>query len=370
MNNTLIKVNCSDISIILKLTFSKNINVYNIKQEDNYVILEIDNRDLNTLSKLFDIEVIKDKSFKYLVNSTIKKVNNIILLIIGIILFMFLSNIIVKVNILSNNLELVKELSKVLDDYGIKRLSIKKDYIKLQEIKNNILDKYKDKLEWLEIENNGMTYNIKLEERKSIIQEINKGKCNVVALSDGIVTKIIANKGVIMVKNNQFVKEGDVLITGNITLNDEVKDEICASGKVYAEKWYSISIDMPTTYTKKEYTNKKRYNLLFELDNRDYKIFKSRLNNYDSDKEEIVSILNKKLYLIKEYEYVLKNLKYDENSLNKRIDELIQEKLNLSLLDNEKILVKNVLKKYENDSRIKIELFVTIERLISKQVAY
>ena len=215
-----------------------------------------------------------------------------------------------------------------------------------------------------------MIYNIKLEERKSKNEEKVGGKCHVVASTDGMITKIIANKGIIMVKNNQNVKEGDLLISGQITLNDEVKEDICANAKVYAEKWYNVTIDMPNTYEIKEYTNKKRYNLLFVLDNRDYKLFKSRLNNYDSDKIEIVSILNKKLYLLKEYEYNLKKLEYNENSLNKRIDDLVMEKLNLSLVDNEKILVKNVLKKSLNDSRIKIELFVTIEKLISKQVAY
>ena len=48
----------------------------------------------------------------------------------------------------------------------------------------------------------------------------------------------------------------------------------------------------------------------------------------------------------------------------------LDEKLELNLGDNERILSKNVLKKEENNSRIKIELFVTIERLISKQVTY
>ena len=370
MNNILIRIKNIDYSTLLKITYLRNINIYNIKEDKKDIICLINKNDLNNISKVFNIEILSDKSIKTIIHNTLKKIENFVFLLLAAIFFVLLSNTIVKVNINSNNKELVKSLTKSLDNYNIKRFALKKDYIEINNIKNNILEEYKEKIEWLEIESIGMTYNIKLEERKIKKLDIGEGKCNVIAQSDGIITKFIANKGVVLIKNNQSVKEGDILITGQISLNDEIKADVCASGDVYAEKWYYVTIDMPTTYFKKEYTNKKRYNLLFEYDNRDYKIFKSRLQNYDSDAKEIVSILNKKIFLLTEYEYVNKEYEYDENSLNKRIDDLVIEKLNLSLLDNEKILVKNVLKKSINDSRIKIELFVTIERLISKQVTY
>ncbi|MBR1416403.1 MAG: sporulation protein YqfD [Bacilli bacterium] len=370
MNNLLIRIDNISIEEIIRITFDLNIKVYNIKYIDNYVLFEINNNDLEKLNNLYDIKIIKDNSLKSIINNIKNKLEYIILFILGIVLFYLLSNIIVNVSILSNNMDLVKSLNKSLDNYGIKRLSFKKNFIELSEIKKKLLNDYKENIEWLEIENIGMTYTIKLEERKKKNIDIDSNRCNVIASSDGIITKVIATKGIVNVKNNQSVKEGDILILGHITLNDEEKDDVCAKGNVYAEKWYSVSIDMPIKYSKKKYTNKKRYNILFELDNRDYKLFKSRLKNYDSDKEEIISILNKKLYLIKEYEYVDEILEYDEESLNKRIDDLIREKLELSLSDNERILVKNILKKEANDSRIKIELFVTVEKLISKQVTY
>ena len=366
-NNYTIKIENISVSELIKVLFRHNINFEILEYNTKYIICVINKKDMYI--KYFDksnfkYEIISESNYKSMLKLLKNKLYYIILIITGLLLYFYLTNIIVNVNILSNNKELVKDLSKELDNHDIKRLSLKKDFIKINNIKEEILDKYKEKLEWLEIENIGMTYVIKLEERKTSQKQESEGQCNIVALSDGMITRIISDQGVVLVKNNQMVKEGDILITGQINLNEETKANICAKGLVYAEKWYSVSIDIPNTIKKKKYTNRVRYNLLYSPDNRDYKIFKSRFNDYDSEKIEILSLLNKKLY------YVNEDIKLDEDALNKRIDDLIYEKLELNLGDKERILSKNVLKKEENNSRIKIELFVTIERLISKQVTY
>ncbi len=366
----IIKINKISISQLIKELFRLNIDVEIIKEDKKYVICKINNKDLEKIKMHYKIEIINEYTYKNLFKALKEKLYYLLLILLGILLYIFLSNTIVKVSILSNNKELVKVLTKELDNNNIKRLTYKKNFIEINNIKENILNNNKDKLEWLEIENIGMTYVIKLEERKISEKQVSEGNCNIIAKSDGMITKIISEQGNILVKNNQMVKEGDILITGQIMLNDEVLANVCAKGLVYAEKWYNVSIDIPKTIKIKKYTNRVRYNLEYSPDNRDYKIFKSRLKNYDSDKEEIISILGKKLYYVKEYEYINEEVNMDEEALNKRIDELIYEKLELNLGDDERILSKNVLKKEENDSRIKIELFVTIERLISKQVTY
>ena len=369
-NSVIILINNIRHEELIKVFFINRIDIEIIDNNKKYIKCKININDLDKVRKLYKIKVIKEYSISNMLKTLISKMYYIILIIIGLFLYIFLTNIIVKVDILSNNKEIVKIISKELENNGIKRLSLKKNYIQLIDIKKSLLNKFNDKLEWLEIENIGMTYIIKLEERKSSQIQKDEGYCNIIAESDGYITRILSDQGVILIKSGDLVHENDILITGQISLNEEIKANICAKGLVYAEKWYNVSIDMPTTVKNKKYTNKVRYNLLFSPDNRDFKIFKSRLKNYDSEKIEIISILGKKLYYVKEYEYINEDVILNEDLLNKRIDELIYEKLELNLGDNEHILNKNVLKKEENDSRIKIEIFVTIERLISKQVTY
>ena len=244
-----------------------------------------------------------------------------------------------------------------------------RDYRVLRKILTRRREEYKNRLEWIEIENIGMTYTINLEERKNVKNSIKYSSCDVVAITDGEISKIISSSGVIVVKNNKIVKEGDVLISGDIKLNDVDSIRVCADGKVYAKKWYSVSVELPKTYKVKEYTKKVRYNLLYD-NNKEYKIFKSRLSNYDTDRYQIISILGRKLYLLKEREYKYKKYSYDDSDFDNRVNKLVEEKLKLNLDIDEKIISKKVLKKDENDSRIIVELFVIIEKLISKQITY
>ncbi len=364
----LIKID-TDINSFINFINQNNINVYDIKVNNNYILCYINNNDLDILNKYYIIDVIKNYSFNYILNYIKNNIIKLLFILFGIIIFIILSNVIVDVKIDSNNTLLVNELSKSLDKYSIKRLSFKKNYIELNNIKNIIKEEFKDKIEWIEINNIGMTYNISFEVRKNKLIDSNNNLCDIVAFTSGTVSKIISSKGVVLTKVNKSVNEGDILISGHIMLNDIDKESVCASGKVYAERWYSVSIEVPKKYLKKEYTNHFKYNLLYE-DNNEYKIFKSRYKNYDTDKKEIISILGRKLYLLKEYEYKLNEYEYDEESLNKKIDDLIFEKLELSLNDEEKIISKNILKKDENDSKIEVDIFVIVEKLISKQIIY
>ena len=249
-------------------------------------------------------------------------------------------------------------------------MSLKKDYHKLQVIKNEIVNAFNDDIEWIEIESIGMTYNVKIELRKKEIQQKESGRCHIIAKKSGIVKEIEAEKGDVLTENNSYVNKGDILISGEIKYNEEVKGETCAKGYVYAERWYNVSISMPTKKIEKEYSGKIRYNMLLELDNKDYIIFKDRLQNYDSNKSLIISLLGKKLYLIKEFEYKNIEKQMSEEELDTMVENTIISKLELKLKDKEKILYKNILKKSINDSKIDIELFVTIKELISEQITY
>jgi similar to stage IV sporulation protein len=365
-----IKVKVYNEEAFLKKIWLNQISTWQIKYQYPWLTCQIKYSDLKKLQKFYVVKINKDYSF----NNYIKKLKTnwikVILIIWGMFLFNFLSNIIVKVSIESNNQELVTSLNKALIASGIERLSFKKNYPELQQIKNKIMNEYHDKLEWLEINNVGMTYQIKLEERKLKEKSLTSPHCHVIADKAALITKIIATSGEVMVKEQTFVKDGDLLISGSIYKDTELKQDICASGRVYGERWYDVTINLPSTYEEKTYTNKVHYNFLWAYDNRDYQILKHKYQNYDKELTEIISLLGKKLYLQKEYEYKMVNKNYTDEDLDSKINELVETKLNLSLNDDEHILTKNILKKEVNNSTISIDVFVTVEELISKQISY
>lgn len=366
-NKIKIKVKTYNKQFFINKMMINNISIENLKDFENMFSCYIDEKDLKKIEKLYRVEVLynrKQNMFSWLKNN----VWNIGAKFVSIILFLVISNLIVGISISGGSEEIQTKLINYLDENNIKRLVFKKNYQDINNIKSEILNKYQDNIEWLEIEQQGMNYQIKIQERIKEEKE-EKGKfCQVVAISNGFVKKIIASQGVSLVKNNDYVKEGDLLINGELNTDSEIKGKVCAEGKIYAEKWYEAKMSVPTTYKVKKFTNKKKYNFKIENGNHDYTILRSRFTYYDDSDKQIISLFGIKLYLVKEEEYILEEVLYTQEELNKQIDNLIEEKINISLDEGEVILYKNVLNKSEFNSKIDIDIFVSVQKIISKVI--
>ena len=367
MNNLIIvNIRVFNLNSFLLNSIKNNIYIERISYKKNVLKCKIKKEDLEKINKYYKVTIIK----AFNIESVLLKIKNNYLLILSIIfsiiLFLAFKNIIIKVEIVSSNETLVKDLSKSLDTYGLKRLSLKKDDYAILNIKKQLETDYKDTIEWLEIKNIGMTYLVTLEERK--IREKNKEEeyCNVYASKDGIVKKIIATNGSVIVWENKYIRKGDLLISGDIVLNEETKSKTCAKGTVYGETWYKASISVPKKYQIKNYTGKTQTNFKLDLGRNDYKIFRSKYQNYDEESKEIISILGKKLLKTTEKEYTYQEAYYTEEELNSKIDEVISTKINLKKDMGEEILYKNILKKTEFDSTIEVEVFVSALVILSE----
>ena len=367
MNNLIIvNIRVFNLNSFLVNSIKNNIHIERISYKKNILKCKIKKEDLNKINKYYKVTIVKAVNLESFL--LVLKRNYLIVLSIFLSIFLFLifKDIIIKVDIVSNNESLVKNLNKSLDNYGIHRLSIKKDENSLLAIKQKLEIDYKDTIEWLEIKNIGMTYLVTLEERKVKLEEPKESYCNVYAKKEGIVKKIVATQGNVLVSENQYVRAGDLLISGDISLNEEVKDQICALGTVYGEVWYKASISIPKKYQVKNYTGKTQTNFKLDLGRNDYKILRSKYQNYDEETKEIISILGRRLLKTKEKEYTYQDVYYTEEELEKKIDEVISTKINLKKEAGEEILYKNILKKMEFDSTIDIEVFVTALVILSK----
>lgn len=352
--------------LILKLS-KIGINIHDIKYLSNYVLLKILKRDFNKVKKfLISYEFQKEKEAGiFNLKEIVKKYNRFIIAIIfGLLLISFFSNVIVKVNVIHSKKEIRELVTNELEEFGIKRLSFKKNYKDIEKIKKEILEKYPDRLEWLEIEVNGMVYNVRIEER--IITDTNKEDryCHVVAEKSGIIRKIVTSKGVANVNLNSYVTKGDILISGEVKLNEEVKNNVCAEGKVYAEIWYTVDVTLPLDYEIVTKTGKMRYNLMYENKEGEHVILNSRLSEKIVENQEIFSLLGRKLYLQREYETLVKKDKYDEQAALEKALQLAREKVNVKLEETEHIIAQKVLKKSINDSKMILEVFTSVEENI------
>lgn len=362
-HKVLLNIKNVDIRYLIKKLYNNNITIYKIdyvNKEEINIIVAIDDYYVIKESKDYIVTFVKHLGL-YSIIDKIKKYKILSLsILLGIILVFIISNVIVKVNIIYNDQKLTDELRYELEDYGIKSLSFKKNYDEINKIKEKILTKYKDKIEWLEIENIGMTYVIRLEER--IVNDYDKDNsiCDVVAKKSGLIKSIYVEKGLKIKNVDNYVNKDDIIISGDIAFNNEIKNMVCANGEVYAEVWYEAKVNMPLRETNYQNSNHTRYNIMLEKVSKSNKIFRSKYKYYEEEKSFLFSFFNTNIYLVKEHELIATTKVLSEKeALEKGIQKAI-DNINIRLNKKEHIITKKVLKNRVNDSTMNIDIFISV----------
>ena len=350
----------------LKRLLNYKVHFYKIKYQKDICFLYVNYDDYKKLIKYKDIYGLSLYKITGLEKYKMIIKDNIIFsisIIIGIIFLYTLSNIIFDVKIMTNKKDLVKIINKELEEVNLKKYRFIKSFNEKEIIKNKILNDYKDKIEWLEIDRVGTKYYVRVLERIIKKEENDNNYQNIVARKNAVIKEIKASSGEVIKKVNDYVNKGDVVISGLIKKNDEIKKIVEAKGSVYGETWYIVKVILPRTYnditdTKNIYTrfslnifnkriilfNKNKYGLVKYID---HPIISSNLLPFSLNKTEIIEQKDETYF----YTY--------QEALDKGLS-LAKEKLVHDLKGDSKILFQKKLKLYEENSTINIEVFFKV----------
>lgn len=361
-NNVLFRCHIKDESYILKKILKNNIDIISSKITNRYVYYIVSEEHFEKLTEIdYKKVIVFEKYIGFKHYRDIFYINFEKLLVsLCIITILFLSKLyILKVNVYLNDLHLKKLITYSLIDEGIKDNSIAKSFKQTEIIKNKILDKYNNEIEWLEISKKGYEYDVRVIKREKNINDITSQKCNYVAIKSGTIRSIIARKGVLLVQENNFVNAGDILISGEVIYNEELKTTLCAEGKIFGEVWYKVNVSYPLKKTIYNTKNNGTYNININLLNKRYKLFKDKYSNV----KKIASIGGDVVgfTITKSSRTYKKIINYNENEAEKKALNLAKKKVLQKAGRNSRILSQNILKKDTNDGKINIEVLFTVE---------
>jgi len=283
--------------------------------------------------------------------------------LLGIIFLYFLSHIIFDVEIIHNDTSLRKLLLEELENHGIKEYHFTKSFKEVEQIKKQIIDKYRDTIEWLEIEKVGVKYQVRVEERKLPIKDSEQELRHIIVSKNGIIKTIEAENGMIVKNKNDYVKKGDIIISGDIILNEESKGKVSAKGNVYAEVWYQVTVEYPFVYKEEKITNNKKNIFLFRFFNHEISFFDFHPFLHKNI-EEIPIIKNNLLPISFVYQHqqekiVIDEINTKEEAMYKAL-ELAKKKMNENLEEKEEIIYQKILSAREEESKIVCEVFFTV----------
>ena len=355
----------SDVKYLNRLVQNK-IKFQKIKYQNKSCLLYVDKENYDKLKKyleIYDITLERVEGLEKYLFLLKKNIIFIISVILGLVFLYLLSNMIFDIKIMTDKKDLVKILNNELEYYGISKYHFVKSFKEKEEIKNKILNDYKDKFEWLEIDRVGSRYYIRVLERIINKKEDNEVFQNVVAKKNAVITEIRSSSGQIIKKLNDYVNKGDVIISGNITKKDEIKNVVKAEGIVYGETWYNVKVELPRSYERTIYTGNSYYR--YTLDIFDKKFFLFGKKDYKEEEYHDEMILSSNLLpfrfnktKVQETKKVSSIYTYDE-ALNKGI-EVARSKLLNNLDKDSKILFQKKLKLYEEHDKIIVEVFFKV----------
>lgn len=357
---------------IHKLATSKIelLNIKNIKKDVvKITIYKKDYIKLMNLKSIYEVSVI-DASGLIKIRKLIK-INKPLLVAIffGLALLIYLTNVIFKVEVVHSSSEVRTFLINELKNFGLDKYTIKKNFKQLQSVKQQIIDKYPDKIEWLEIETVGTKYVVRVELRELPSKKEEANIRHIVAKKDAMIKLVTATAGEIIKNKDNYVKKGDIIISGNILLNDEKKGSVVADGKVYGEVWYTVSVDYPYSYYEEILTGKKKNVFSLKFLNNSFDFFKS-FKNKKVDARVILENYLLPIKLVLEHQeeiYVVDQLLTEEETIDKAIEKGI-EQMNMELEEDEYIIKNKVLKVDIKEDVVSVDIFFAIYENITDYV--
>ncbi|WP_010097041.1 sporulation protein YqfD [Ornithinibacillus scapharcae] len=337
----------------------------------------------------YKISFDKRRGYPFLFSRFLRRKEFVLSFIMSVLLILFMSNVIWKIEITGElPKEIEEKIATQLNEYGIHPGAFLFTIDAPGKIQQKLIDDIPELL-WVGVHQKGTTYQLEGVEKIVVKKDEVSGPRNLVATKKGVIKKMYVSKGVPKVMVNDFVKPGQLLVSGTLNENtneqgdtNKQEDEkekpnpilVAADGEIVASTWYEVDVTIPL---------KKNYELLTGNQEKRYYIginnFKLPIWGFASPEYKAIHQDNKETSLnffkwtlpIKIIESTLSEKQYHE--LERSREEAIKdgikqakEELQLQLGPDAKITSEKVLHESIENGKVKLYLYITVEENIAK----
>ena len=370
-NRYRIKITGKDPKYFLRHLIVKKIKLYNIIEDHDGISLTVDEVDYAKILKMktsYNIKIINRFGVAKLRYLLLKYKYILSFLFLPLGLMIILSHFIFFIDVIHSKEEIRELVENDLKEFGISKYRFRVSYAKKEEIRNKILEKEKDKIEWLEIDRIGTRYIVNVEERLIKDNKVDNEVRDIVAKKDAMILNIEAETGEIVRKKYEYVRKGDTIVSGTIKNKEDEVSKVKAEGKVYGEVWYSVTVELPKKYYEEKKTGKTSKALTLRIANKKISVPFSKDNkSYISEDSPILenNLIPIKLVLETKHEIEIIDKEYNMDNSSSEAIKLATKKLEERLDEQSMILSKKVLKKTLKNSKIIVEIFFKVRENIT-----
>lgn len=335
---------------------------YKSKDEADIIIYKKDYSKLLKIKSIYEITELEIFGLIKIKKNLKLSKHIIIITFISFLIFLMFTNVVFKVEVIHSNKDIRDLLLKELEKEGIKKYTFKKTYKEIENIKEKILNKYPNDIEWLEIEENGTKYTVRVEDREIIKKEDDNNPRNIVAAKDGVLKKVIAESGDIVKDMNDYVKKGDLIINGDLIFNEKVKGRVKAKGKVYAEVWYVTKTEYPFIKKEEKETGKVKEVYAIKFLNHTLELALNKFKNKNIKEKEIIKhdLIPIKLVKQNQKEKIVKDIFLTPEQAIIEAKKKAEEDIEKTLSKDEYIIKSKYLKSNVKESIVEVEMFFAV----------
>lgn len=232
-----------EVSLLNKLNFL-GIEVYNFKKIDKYkYYFETSRRNRSCIKKNFkDIRLISRRGMLNYLEAMVCKTTIICIVVAS--LFMYnASRRIWKIEIVGDYKEIECALREELKKHNILISNYYPSRDKLKTIESNISTYLAKEIEFLELRRKGAVISLRYQKRRKAAQLPLKGE-SLYATKDGMIRYFDIQSGVKQVKEYDYVRKGDLLVSDIVETTGGELVDVGALGSVFANTFYMIEVQV------------------------------------------------------------------------------------------------------------------------------
>ena len=177
-----------------------------------------------------------------------------------------LSSVVWQVNVVGNERIPTEDVLNAARQQGIYRLQFLFRLDEPDMLSRKLMQTLPDTA-WVGVKIDGTSVTIRVVEAVKPEEKPLMNPRHLIASSDAVITQILAEKGKPMVRPNDRVKQGDILISGRIG-GDELSQIVVAEGTVKGLVWHLYRIEQPLLQKYKVYTGDTRDRQYLVIGNR------------------------------------------------------------------------------------------------------
>lgn len=349
----------------INILWKNNIHAKNIKKITiTTLMMDISLNDYDKVEELAKktntkIQILKKKGMAFYIIRLKKRIALLIGSVLFICIIYYLSTFIWNIKINSQHNVSPYEIRQELLSLGIKP-GINKRNINVYDIEEKLI-KNNDDIIWVKARIEGSSLKISAEERISPPNLITEDSpCNLIASRDSQVVRVYTKAGTAVVKENDIVKRGQLLVKGEQG-KEGMTYAVHADGNVIGRTFYEETKVVPIRGTKRVRTGNYVESVYININNK--KIYlKKDLNkyaDYDRIEDNRKFIKTEKFYEVKKEDYSLDLNKLKEETVNE-----LYTKISCSMDKSVKIISKVADAEPEGD-KLKVRLLVIAEENIA-----